>query len=136
MAGYDVTGKGTIVGLGASFIYQGAYKQSGNLAYGGRLFARQAVWRNFFAQGEFEMMNASATNFYNSELNETGRKWGGSPLIGIGMYQNRTRSQNGSFISVMYNIGAPSYGFISPQSLGGNGSPFVIRIGYFFHSFY
>jgi len=96
------------------------------------LFARQAVWRNFFAQGEFEMMNASATNFYNSELNETGRKWGGSPLLGIGMYQNRTRSQNGSFISVMYNIGSPSYGFISPQSLGGNGSPFVIRIGYFF----
>ncbi|MBK9935143.1 MAG: hypothetical protein IPP61_04395 [Cytophagaceae bacterium] len=134
MAGYDVTGKGTVVGLGASFIYQGAYKQSGNLAYGGRLFARQAVWRNFFAQGEFEMMNApnNVNYFYNWKDDGTERKWGGSPLLGIGMYQNRTRSQNGSFISIMYNLGSPSFGFVSPQSLGGNGSPFVIRIGYFF----
>lgn len=134
MAGYDVTGKGTIVGLGASIIYQGLYKQSGSLAYGGRLFLRQAVWRSIFAQAEYELMNASnnANNFYNWKVDGPERKWGGSPLIGLGLYQGRTRQQKGSFISLMYNLGSPSFGFVSPQSLGGNGSPIVIRIGYFF----
>jgi hypothetical protein len=134
MAGYDVTGKGTILGLGASIIYQGLYKQSGSLAYGGRVFLRQAVWRSIFAQTEYELMNASnnANNFYNWKVDGPERKWGGSPLIGLGLYQGRTRQQKGSFISLMYNLGSPSFGFVSPQSLGGNGSPIVIRIGYFF----
>jgi hypothetical protein len=132
MVGYDISNKGTIVGLGASFIYRGAYQQSGNIAAGGRLFVRQAIWKSIFAQGEYELMNADVSNFYNSEVGATGRKWGGSPLVGLGFYQGRTGMQRGSFISVMYNLGSPSFGFISPQSLGGNGSPFVIRIGYFF----
>jgi hypothetical protein len=132
MVGYDVTGKGTVLGVGGSFIYQGQYKSSGAVAYGGRLFLRQAVWRSIFAQGEFEMMNAAKENFYNQKLGEAKRQWGGSPLIGAGFYQGRTRQQRGSFISLMYNLGAPTRGFISPQSLGGNSSPFVIRLGYFF----
>lgn len=66
------------------------------------------------------MMNApnNVNYFYNWKDDGTERKWGGSPLLGIGMYQNRTRSQNGSFISIMYNLGSPSFGFVSPQSLG------------------
>jgi hypothetical protein len=132
MAGYDVTGKGTVLGLGASFIFQGQYRNTGVLAYGGRLFLRQAVWRSIFVQGEYEHMNADKTQFYNSKVGEDARQWGGSPLIGAGLYQGRTRQQRGSFVSVMYNLGAPNKGFISPQGLGGGQLPLVLRIGYFF----
>jgi hypothetical protein len=134
MLGYDVTEKGTIVGVGASFIYQGGYQQGGNVAAGGRLFLRQAIWKSLFAQGEYEFMNApnSPINFYNFDVDGPVRKWGASPLIGLGFYQGRNAQQRGSFLSVMYNLGAPSFGYRSLQSIGGNGSPFVIRIGYFF----
>ncbi|MCP9745749.1 hypothetical protein [Lacihabitans sp. CS3-21] len=137
MAGYDVTDKGTIVGLGASFIYQGSSvygQKNNNIAVGGRAFVRQKVWRPIFAQAEYELMNApnTETNFYNWEVDGPSRKWGGSPLVGIGFYQGRGAEQRGSFISVMYNMGAPSFGYRSMQTFGGSGSPFVIRIGYFF----
>ena len=134
MVGYDVTDKGTIVGVGASFIYQGGYQQGGNVAAGGRFFVRQAIWKSIFAQGEYEFMNApnNQINFYNFDVDGPTRKWGGSPLIGLGFYQGRNAQQRGSFLSVMYNLGAPSFGYRSLQSIGGNGSPFVIRIGYFF----
>lgn len=137
MVGYDVTDKGTIVGLGASFIYQGSSvygQKNNNIAVGGRAFVRQKVWRPIFAQAEYELMNApnTETNFYNWEVDGPARKWGGSPLVGIGFYQGRGAEQRGSFISVMYNMGAPSFGYRSMQTFGGSGSPFVIRIGYFF----
>jgi hypothetical protein len=132
MVGYEITSKGTVAGIGASFIYQGAYRQSGALAAGGRIFIRQPVWRSIFLHGEFEFMNAQANNFYNSAPNELGRKWGASPLIGAGFYQGRNAQQKGSFISIMYNLGAPSFGFISPQGLGGNQSPILIRYGFLF----
>lgn len=137
MAGYDVTDKGTIVGLGASFIYQGSSvygQKNNNIAVGGRAFVRQKVWRPIFAQAEYELMNApnTETNFYKWEVEGPSRKWGGSPLIGLGFYQGRGAEQRGSFISVMYNMGAPSFGYRSMQTFGGSGSPFVIRIGYFF----
>lgn len=137
MVGYDVTDKGTIVGLGASFIYQGSsvYRQkNNNIAVGGRVFVRQKVWRPIFAQAEYEFMNApnSDRNFYNWDVDGSTRKWGGSPLVGLGFYQGRNAEQRGSFISVMYNLGAPSFGYRSMQTFGGSGSPFVIRIGYFF----
>jgi hypothetical protein len=129
--------KGTIVGLGASFIYQGSsvYGQNNNnIAVGGRAFVRQKVWRPIFAQAEYEFMNApnTETNFYNWDVDGSARKWGGSPLVGLGFYQGRNAEQRGSFISVMYNLGAPSFGYRSMQTFGGSGSPFVIRIGYFF----
>lgn len=137
MAGFDVTDKGTIVGLGASFIYQGSSvygQKNNNIAVGGRVFVRQKVWRPIFAQAEYELMNApnTETNFYNWEVDGPSRKWGGSPLVGLGFYQGRGAEQRGSFISVMYNMGAPSFGYRSMQTFGGSGSPFVIRIGYFF----
>jgi hypothetical protein len=132
MLGYDVTGKGTILGAGASFIFQGQYKSTGALAYGGRLFLRQAVWRSVFAQTEYEFMNADKTQFYNSKPGEAKRQWGGSPLIGLGLYRGSGRQQKGSFISVMYNLGAPNKGFISPQTIGGSSVPIVLRVGYFF----
>ncbi len=136
MAGFEVTEKGTIIGLGTSFIYQGAYKAKGAYAAGVRAFVRQPIWGPIFVHGEYEFMNANEQQFYSAPLfvpgNENKRTWGGSPLIGAGFYQGRNKEQRGSFISLMYNLGAPSFGYISPQGLGGNQSPFLIRFGYFF----
>ncbi len=133
MVGYEITNKGTIAGLGGTFIYQGQWQSQGAYAAGGKVFVRQPIWRSIFAHAEFEMMNAPAYQFYNyNEATDTARKWGGSPLVGLGFYQGRTRQQKGSFISVMYNLGYPNSGFISPQGLGGNNSPLALRFGFFF----
>jgi len=138
MAGYEITDKGTIAGLGATFIYQGNFNQSGVAMAGPRIFIRQTIWRSIFAHAEYEIINAPSSQFYSYDISnaipgETKRKWEGSPLIGAGFYQGRSRQQKGSFISVMYNMGY-SYqkGFISPQGLGGNDSPFLLRFGFFF----
>ena len=135
MAGYEITDKGTIAGLGATFIYQGGFNQGGTAMAGPRIFIRQAVWRSIFAHAEYELINAPRKQFYSSNGSAEAfpRKWEGSPLIGAGFYQGRSREQKGSFISVMYNIGySYNRGFISPQGLGGNDSPFLLRFGFFF----
>ena len=139
MVGYDISEKGTVAGVGASFIYNGTFNQGGNLAAGGRIFIRQAVWKSIFLHGEYELMNAQSSSFYTYDFNDPNninkpitRKWGGSPLIGAGFYQGGGGQQKGSFISVMYNLGYPTFGYISPQGLGGNNSPIVLRFGYFF----
>ncbi len=136
MAGYEITDIGTVAGIGTSFIYQGRFNAGGAFAVGPRFFVRQPVWRSFFVHAEYELMNAVESQFYSYNQDrqaiDIGRKWEGSPLIGAGFYQGRARQQGGSFISVMYNIGH-SYGrgFISPQGLGGNNSPLVLRFGFF-----
>lgn len=133
MAGYEVTNRGTIVGLGASII-----AQSGEFMGGPKIFVRQPIWKPVFAHAEYELINAPEYYFYNFVDRSTPgvnpnykRKWGGSPLIGLGVYTN-FREQQGSFISVMYNLGYPNYGFVSPQRLGGSDSPLVLRFGFFF----
>ncbi len=132
MIGYDVTGKNTVVGVGGSFIFQGQYRGTGAMAYGGRVFVRQAIWRMVFAQAEYEYMNANRLQFYGEPPTAVGQKWGGSPLIGLGIYRSGGNQQKGGFISIMYNTGAPNKGFISPQSLGGRTSGLSLRYGFLF----
>lgn len=135
MIGYELNNKGTVAGLGGTLIYQGGINGSGGTAaFGFRPFVRQQVFKQFFAQAEFEVMNATANNFYPVPLSQTGqvndvhRKWGASPLVGLGFYQSN--GKRGSYIALMYNLGAPSSGFISPQSLS-SAVPVSIRIGFF-----
>jgi hypothetical protein len=137
MVGYEITDAGTVAGLGATFVYQGQFRGGNNqFAVGPRLFVRQPIWRSFFAHAEYELVNADERQFYSYfDLKDPNyvheRKWEGSPLIGLGMYQGRNREQGGSFISVMYNLGYPNRGYISPQGIGGNNSPIVLRLGFF-----
>lgn len=137
MAGYEVTNAGTIAGVGATFVYQGQWQGNNNsLAVGPRLFVRQPLFRSFFAHLEYELVNANEDQFYSffdpqDPTFVPQRKWEGSPLIGLGFYQGRNQQQGGSFISVMYNLGSPNRGFISPQGIGGNNSPIVLRLGFF-----
>lgn len=136
MIGFDVTDKGTVAGLGASIIYSGGSRiNGGGLSIGPRLFVRQKVWRTVFAHAEYELMNSTPYNFYdyvpepNPTLNPK-NKWGGTGYVGLGFYQNRMREQSGAFISVLYNLGAPSQGFIPQQRIDQEGR-FVFRIGFF-----
>lgn len=134
MVGFDITNKGTVAGVGGTLIYQGTFNQGGEIMAGPRVFVRQAVWRSIFAQAEYEYINALPNRFYSSAgvtNPTTTRKWEGSPLIGAGFYQGRTRQQKGSFIALMYNLGYPNRGFISPQGIGGSSSPIIFRLGFF-----
>ena len=133
MVGYELGEKGTVAGLGANLIYQGNFNQNGNLVYGPKLFVRQQVFRSIFLHAEYEMMNAYSSQFYsfnpNTPFTDIKKKWEGSPLLGAGFYQGRGGNR-GSFISLMYNLGYPNRGFVSPQGLGGNSSPIVVRFGF------
>lgn len=135
MVGYEVTNKGTVVGLGANLIYQGVFNGGGDFIYGPKIFVRQPVFRSIFVQAEYEMMNAYSNQFYSfnagTPVTDIKKKWEGSPLIGAGFYQGR-QGQKGSYLALMYNLGYPNRGFISPQGLGGNNSPIVIRYGFLF----
>ena len=139
MVGYELNDKGTVAGIGANFIFQGTFNRNSatntnNTIFGPKIFIRQQVFKRFFAHAEYEFINAYADQFYSYNLNTTDpskRIWGSSPLIGAGFYQGGD-GKRGSFISVMYNLGYPNRGFISPQSLLGNETPITLRYGFLF----
>ena len=142
MVGYELNQKGTVAGVGANFIYQGTFNRNSStntndFTYGPKVFVRQQVFKRFFAHAEYEFIRAYADQFYSyipDVANPTSaykKKWGGSPLIGAGFYQGGD-GRHGSFISVMYNLGFPNNGFISPQGILGNQSPITLRYGFLF----
>ena len=137
MVGYEVTKLGTVAGLGGTLIYQGGFGQPADVAVGPRIFVRQPIWRSIFAHAEYEWMNATEDQFYSFDpvsapnVPTLPKKWEGAPLVGLGFYQGQG-GQSGSFISVMYNLGYPLNGFVSPQGLGGRNSPLILRFGFFF----
>ncbi len=139
MVGYELNDKGTVAGIGANFIFQGTFNRNSatntnNTIFGPKIFIRQQVFKRFFAHAEYEFINAYADQFYSYNLNTTDpskRVWGSSPLIGAGFYQGGD-GRRGSFISLMYNLGYPNRGFISPQSLLGNQTPITLRYGFLF----
>ena len=139
MIGYELNDKGTVAGIGANFIFQGTFNRNSaantnNTIFGPKIFIRQQVFKRFFAHAEYEFINAYADQLYSYNLNTTDpskRVWGSSPLIGAGFYQGGD-GRRGSFISLMYNLGYPNRGFISPQSLLGNQTPITLRYGFLF----
>ena len=136
MVGYEVTSRGTVAGLGGTFIYQGGGGIPADISVGPRLFVRQSVWRSIFVHAEYEWMRARSDQFYSYDPlvlpNEPSRlKWEGAPVVGIGFYQGQG-GQSGSFLALMYNLGYPIKGFVSPQGLGGRNSPLSLRFGFFF----
>ena len=139
MIGYELNEKGTVAGVGGTFIFQGTFNRNSgtntnNFVYGPKVFVRQQVFKRFFAHAEYEFINARADQFYSyldTSTDPTKKRWGSSPLIGAGFYQGGD-GRRGSFISVMYNLGFPNSGFISPQSLLGRETPITLRYGFLF----
>ena len=142
MVGYELNEKGTVAGVGATFIFQGTFNRNSatntnNFTYGPKIFVRQQVFKRFFAHAEYEFIRADAYQFYSYIENTADpnsafkKKWGGSPLVGAGFYQGGD-GRRGSFISLMYNLGFPNSGFISPQGILGNESPITLRYGFLF----
>lgn len=142
MVGYELNDKGTVAGVGANFIFQGTFNRNSatntnNTIFGPKIFIRQQVFKRFFAHAEYEFIRADAYQFYSYIDNPIDpsaafkKVWGSSPLIGAGFYQGGD-GRRGSFISLMYNLGYPNRGFISPQSLLGNATPITLRYGFLF----
>jgi hypothetical protein len=142
MVGYELNDKGTVAGIGANFIFQGTFNRNSatntnSTIFGPKIFVRQQVFKRFFAHAEYEFIRADAYQFYSYVENPVNpsaafkKVWGHSPLIGAGFYQGGD-GKHGSFISVMYNLGYPNRGFISPQSLLGNETPITLRYGFLF----
>lgn len=139
MVGYELNEKGTVAGVGGTFIFQGTFNRNSstntnNVVFGPKIFVRQQVFKRFFAHAEYEFINARADQFYSyidTSTDPAKKRWGGSPLIGAGFYQGGD-GRRGSFISLMYNLGFPNSGFISPQSLLGSQTPVTLRYGFFF----
>jgi hypothetical protein len=127
MVGYELNDKGTVAGVGANFIFQGTFNRNSanntnNTVFGPKIFVRQQV------------LNARADQFYSyidTSQDPAKKRWGASPLIGAGFYQGGD-GRRGSFISLMYNLGFPNNGFISPQSLLGSQTPITLRYGFLF----
>lgn len=139
MIGYELNDKGTVAGIGGTFIFQGTFNRNAatntnNTIFGPKIFLRQQVFKRFYAHAEYEFIRAYADQFYsfipaNADPNK--KVWGSSPLIGAGFYQGGD-GRRGSFITLMYNLGYPNRGFISPQSLLGSQTPITLRYGFLF----
>lgn len=114
----------TTVGLGATYIYYSVNANGRSFAtntYGGRLFARQFVAQNIFAQVEWEALNFP--RYINSQ-GDTERFWYNSPMVGAGFFQP-LGSRGGFSIMLLYALNYSAA--TSPYS-----SPVQVRIGYNF----
>ncbi len=127
LVGYRVTNDFS-VGLGATYIYwSGSYRTfSGNQVnyksniYGGRVFARHNVFKNYFLHAEYESLNFQ---FYNplAGAGELQREWVPGLMLGGGLFQPLGR-RSGINMMVLYNVLHDN--IRSPYN-----SPFIIRAG-------
>ncbi|MES2731023.1 MAG: hypothetical protein V4714_04715 [Bacteroidota bacterium] len=99
--GYKVTDD-LVLGLGVTYMYTSIryygvkYDYS---VYGGRLYGRQKVFENFYAQAEYEVLNVE--NY--TSLDPTSRKWIGAPLVGA-TYVQPLGARSSIVISVLFNL--------------------------------
>jgi len=118
--GYQVT-EGLVLGAGPTYIYTsvdyGGYKYRYSV-YGGRLYGRQRVVENFFAQAELEMLNVQ--NYFDP-TNRDARKWLVAPLVGA-TYVQPIGNRAAFVLSVLFNL---SY----QENLTPYANP-IIRVGF------
>ena len=100
--GYKVTDN-LVLGAGPTYIYTSVsynnfkYKYS---VYGGRLYGRQRVYENFYAQAEYEVLNVQD---YSSYADPNGRRWISAPLVG-GTFVQPISSNSSINITVLFNL--------------------------------
>lgn len=70
---------------GGPFLQYAAYRRNGYLSYGGRAFARQTVFSNFFAQAEYEYLDTEDPDAIVLEP-DAGRIQVNSLFLGPGYY--------------------------------------------------
>lgn len=122
LVGYRVTDRFS-AGLGITYQYfrirDSGYTYSTSI-YGGRTFARFAVFDFLFLHSEFEMLNWECPRLeptgYTSE-----RLWVPGLLLGGGLWQSFGDSGSGLYAMALYNV---LYDDCSPYN-----SPLVLRIG-------
>jgi hypothetical protein len=102
IVGYKVT-ESLVLGAGPTYIYTSVnyggvkYRYS---VYGGRLYGRQRIVENFFAQAEYEFLNVQ--NYYDPN-NRDARKWISAPLVG-GTYVQPIGNNSAFVLSVLFNL--------------------------------
>ena len=100
--GYKVT-EGLILGGGPTYMYTSVnyggnkYRSS---VYGGRLYGRQQIVENFYAQAEYEMLNVQ--NYFDPS-NSNSRKWISAPLVGA-TYVQPIGNRSAFVLSVLFNL--------------------------------
>jgi hypothetical protein len=123
LVGYRLTNNFS-VGVGLTYMYYSftdfysGINYNTNI-YGGRLFAKDYVFRNFFAYAEYEVLNLEEPNALSGELQ---RVTTNNPLVGAGFSQPIGRNAFVNFM-VLWDINPDVY---SPYS-----NP-IIRIGFTF----
>jgi hypothetical protein len=117
--GYKVTDN-LVLGAGPTYLYNSVnyrnykYKYS---VYGGRLYGRQRVFDNFYAQAEYEVLNVQ--NY--SSADPDARTWISAPLLGAS-YVQPIGNRSGFVISVLFNLNYQTY--LTPYA-----NP-IIRVGF------
>lgn len=95
--GYRVT-EDLGVGIGGTYIYlSNSFYNYKSSVYGGRIFARQMVFENFFAYGELERL------YFRAPYLTSGDYLAESAFIGAG-YRQEIGGRFYSSISVLYNV--------------------------------
>lgn len=100
--GYYVTDRFSIAGgiTGAYYSEKGNQYKYSTYIYGGRAFVRYDLFKQFFAQAEFEALNIENNSLLLPNVN---RKWLYSPLMGIG-YKQMISDLSGGYIMLLWNF--------------------------------
>lgn len=126
--GYMINNRAS-VGVGANYIYQ-SYEvvnsnnqrsKESNSIYGGTLFGRYNITRQFFIYGELEMLSLE---YFNPQTRQVKREWVPGLLVGGGYFQP-FGNRGGMSVMVLYNIFYDPVRTYYP-------SPLVLRIGFAF----
>ncbi|MFP4092945.1 MAG: hypothetical protein ACLFUB_00575 [Cyclobacteriaceae bacterium] len=116
MVGYRVTNRFT-AGPGFTYRYLKFRGFEGSSIYGGRVFARHMVGRQFFAHGEYENLNAEFV-----QDDRLVRNWVPGLFLGGGIFQPMG-NRGGVTLSALYNVMHDN--LRSPYN-----SPWVINVGF------
>ncbi|MBC7922446.1 MAG: hypothetical protein H7Z75_15305 [Ferruginibacter sp.] len=118
--GYKVTDD-LVLGAGPTYIYNSInygnikYKYS---VYGGRLYGRQRVFDNLYAQAEYEALNVQTY----SANDPNARQWVSAPLVGAS-YVQPIGPRSAFIITALYNLNYK-------EGLTPYNSPLVLRVGF------
>ena len=120
MVGYRLTDR-FMPGIGLTYMYYAIKGYSVQNYYGGSVFVRYTVFRNFFVMGQLQALNVNTT-YSGESIGEN--RWAISPLIGGG-YIFRIGKNGGIMATLMYNLNYnPATSIYS--------SPLITNLGFIF----
>lgn len=123
LIGYKVTDRFS-AGVGVTYQYLKTDQRGVNFStsiYGGRLFTRYNIYRNFFLHGEYESINLEVLAFDENDVPIIKREWVPGAFAGGGINQPIGGSANLSIYAL--------YNFLHDERRSPYNSPLVLRVG-------